>query len=413
MLRRILALAVIFVCTSVAWFLLAGAVFFRTYGAQQVLGSRVATTWGAPLRQKPPVACSGLAGPLALTASRVDVDVDLEPRQKGLLWYATYALLFRGTYTFEAPAGAPADTAVTLRLPLPAADAVYDNIVLDVDGAPARWEREPARPDAPPALAVTIPPHPGRPIVMRAAYRTRGQDTFTYDIGDRAAARDFTLTLTTNFAGYDVPDNALSPTSVVPRAGGGTPGKTLTWRFDNIVSGQPVTLALPQKLQPGPVVGRISLFAPVSLLLFFFVMFVITVVRGVDLHPMNYFFLATAFFAFHLLLAYLVDVIPVAPAFAIASAVSVGLVISYLRLVAGVRFALFTAGAAQLVYLVLFSAAFFVEGLTGLAVTLVSVATLFVTMQVTGRIRWGAKFAPAAPPAASPPPVVPPTPQGA
>lgn len=410
MLRRILALAVIFVCTSVAWFLLAGAVFFRTYGAQQVLGSRVATTWGAPLRQKPPVACSGLAQPLALTASRVDVDVDLQPRQKGLLWYATYALAFRGTYTFEAsPAG---DTAVTLRLPLPAADAVYDNIVLDVDGAPVRWEREPARPDAPPALAVTIPPHPGGPITLRAAYRTRGQDTFTYDIGDRAAARDFTLTATTNFAGYDVPDNALSPTSVTERSGPGSPGKTLTWRFDNIVSGQPVTLALPQKLQPGPVVGRISLFAPVSLLLFFFVMFVITVVRGVDLHPMNYFFLATAFFAFHLLLAYLVDVIPVAPAFAIASVVSVGLVVSYLRLVAGVRFALYTAGAAQLVYLVLFSAAFFVEGLTGLAVTLVSVATLFVTMQVTGRIRWGAKFASADPPAAATPSIAA-TPHGA
>lgn len=403
MLRRILALAVIFVCTSVAWFVLAGAVFFRTYGAQQVLGSRVATTWGAPLRQKPPVACSA-ARPLALTASRVDVDVDLQPRQKGLLWYATYALAFRGTYTFEVPPSG--DTAVTLRLPLPAADAVYDNIVLEVDGAPVRWEREPARPDAPPALAVTIPPHPGRPIELRAAYRTRGQDTFTYDIGDRAAARDFTLTATTNFAGYDVPEGALSPTSVADRggAGAGRAGKTLTWRFDNIVSGQPVTLALPQKLQPGPVVGRISLFAPVSLLLFFFVMFVITVVRGVDLHPMNYFFLATAFFAFHLLLAYLVDVIPVAPAFVVASVVSVGLVVSYLRLVAGVRFALHTAGAAQLVYLVLFSAAFFVEGLTGLAVTLVSVATLFVTMQATGRIRWGAKFA-SAPPAAPAPPV--------
>jgi len=33
----------------------------------------------------------------------------------------------------------------------------------------------------------------------------------------------------------------------------------------------------------------------------------LSALRGIDLHPMNYFFLAAAFFAFHLLLAYLCD----------------------------------------------------------------------------------------------------------
>ena len=61
--------------------------------------------------------------------------------------------------------------------------------------------------------------------------------------------------------------------------------------------------------------------------------------RGIDLHPMNYFFLACAFFAFHLLLAYLVDHISIHTAFVICSVVSLALVISYLRLVVGMRFA--------------------------------------------------------------------------
>jgi hypothetical protein len=60
---------------------------------------------------------------------------------------------------------------------------------------------------------------------------------------------------------------------------------------------------MPEKLQPGPLAGEISFFAPASLLLFFFVIFIVTRLRGIDLHPVNYFFLATAFFAFHLLLA--------------------------------------------------------------------------------------------------------------
>jgi inner membrane protein involved in colicin E2 resistance len=107
---------------------------------------------------------------------------------------------------------------------------------------------------------------------------------------------------------------------------------------------------------------------------------------------MNYFFLAGAFFAFHLLLAYLVDHVSIHIAMVIASIVSVGLVVSYLRLVAGIRFAAFEAGGAQLVYLVIFSYAFFWKGFTGLSITIISVVTLFVVMQVTGRIRWSEKF---------------------
>jgi len=50
----------------------------------------------------------------------------------------------------------------------------------------------------------------------------------------------------------------------------------------------------------------------------------------------------------------------------------------------------------------MFSYAFFLKGFTGLAITIGSVVTLFVAMQVTGRIRWTEKFSlkPVEPPAA-------------
>ena len=128
-------------------------------------------------------------------------------------------------------------------------------------------------------------------------------------------------------------------------------------------------------------------------------MFIITTMRNIDLHPMNYFFLATAFFAFHLLLAYLVDLVSIHLAFLLCSAVSVFLVVSYLRLVVGPRFALVEAGGAQFIYLVLFSYAFFWRGFTGLAITIGCIVTLFLVMQMTARIRWSERFAPAAEPA--------------
>jgi hypothetical protein len=75
------------------------------------------------------------------------------------------------------------------------------------------------------------------------------------------------------------------------------------------------------------------------------------------------------------------------------------MVVTYLRLVIGIAFATREAAVAQFVYLVLFSYAFFLKGFTGLAITIGSVVTLFVVMQITGRIRWAEKFAVKAPPA--------------
>jgi inner membrane protein involved in colicin E2 resistance len=159
-----------------------------------------------------------------------------------------------------------------------------------------------------------------------------------------------------------------------------------------LISGFDIALKMPEKLQPGPLAGEISYFAPVSLFFFFFVVFMLATLRGINLHPMNYFFLAAAFFAFHLLLAYLADHVSIHQAFVISSAVSILLVVTYLRLVVNLRFALAEAGLAQLVYLVLFSYAFFFEGITGLAITIGAILTLFVVMQMTAQIRWEEKF---------------------
>jgi hypothetical protein len=108
---------------------------------------------------------------------------------------------------------------------------------------------------------------------------------------------------------------------------------------------------------------------------------------------MNYFFISVAFFSFHLLLAYLVNYIDIYLALAICSAVSIFLVVSYMRLVVGVRFALLEVGLSQFVYLVLFSYAFFLKGYTGLIITICCILTLFLVMQFTARIDWDKQFA--------------------
>ena len=114
---------------------------------------------------------------------------------------------------------------------------------------------------------------------------------------------------------------------------------------------------------------------------------------------MNYFFIGAAFFSFHLLLAYLADHLLIHYAFLVAAAVSVFLVISYMRLVVGLRLALVETGLAQFIYLVLFSYTFFFVEYTGLAITILCIGTLFAAMQLTGRMDWSALLA--RPPAVS------------
>lgn len=405
MLRQILALTFIFVCTSIAWVILGTTIFSRTYGSNEQLQGRVASTWGTAQQQPPPTATytttevvntttvengkvivhSGNVQkqvPLSVEASRIQVNLRLTPRQKGLLWYSIYAVDFAGDYVFLNNT-AQAQT-VDFRLKFPAQKAIYNGLQMKVNGQTV-------------ALATDDQGTVGQAMIgaggsasLHVAYRSQGLDSWRYQLGDGVAqARDFALTMQTNFRDIDFADDTLSPTSKELAAD----GWKLTWKYSNLVSGFQIGMTMPQKLQPGPLAGEISYAAPVSLFFFFFLMFILTTLRNIDLHPMNYFFLATAFFAFHLLLAYLVDHISIHAAMILASLVSVALLVSYLRLVVGLRFAALEAGTAQLIYLVLFSYAFFWKGFTGLAITVIAIITMFVVMQATGRIRWWERFA--------------------
>jgi hypothetical protein len=405
MIKRIAAICFIFFCTTVAWMILGGTIFQRTYSADGSLEGKVASSWGTKQTQKAPAAnyfeehvrteelqengrtvqkriTESVPVKVPLEASRVDVAVHLDPRQKGLLWYSTYGVDFSGTYTYLNNSNA--ERTIYVRMDFPAAHAVYDDLALTVDGNPLT----PAIDSNGVAANFTAPS--GKPVQVTYSYHSQGMESWSYKFGDDVSSvKDFVLTMKTNFKNVDFGPETLSPTEKRET----DDGQLLTWRYKNLLSGLQVGTTMPEKLQPGPLTGQISFFAPVSLFFFFFLMFILTTLRGIDLHPMNYFFLATAFFAFHLLMAYLVDHISIHVAFVICSAVSVFLVVSYLRLVVGMRFAALEAGGAQLVYLVLFSYAFFFKGLTGLAITIGSIITLFVVMQLTGRVKWEEKFA--------------------
>jgi hypothetical protein len=402
--KRIAAVVFIFICTSVAWMILGGAIFTRTDSTGALSESRVESTWGSAQVQRPPEArwyeqkvneepvfegnrtvmrrsTTTQTINLDLEQSRVKVNFDLDHRKKGLLWYSTYGVDFAGEYLFRNESDEAHTTIFTF--PLPAQNAVYDGLALKVNGAPLKFATNSNNVTG----DFTVPPHEAARLSV--AYHSQGMDTWRYSFGENVSSvRDFQLEMGTDFKKIDFPDSTLSPTRKQETSN----GWNLTWDYKNLISGFQIGMKMPDKLQPGPLAGKISFFAPVSLFFFFFVMFILCTIRGIELHPMNYFFIAAAFFAFHLLLAYLVDHISIHLAFVICSAVSIFLVVSYLRLVVGSKFAMREAALAQFVYLVLFSYAFFFEGFTGLSITIGAIVTLFVAMQTTGRMNWGERF---------------------
>jgi hypothetical protein len=315
------------------------------------------------------------------------VDLHLDQRLKGLVWYSLYDVGFQGAWTYAHALPSAGDLKVRFRFPDPR--GVYDGFRFVVDDVPQDLRPKDG------AVEATVPVRPGQKVRLAVQYKSRGMDEWRYVPEPGVASlKDFRLTLRTDFADIDFPAGSLSP-STRARAGA---GYSLAWAFEHVVTGHAIGIATPRRIQPGELAAALSFSAPISLFFFFLLVLVLARLRGLDLHPVNYVFLAAAFFSFHLLFAYTVDHLSIAPAFAASSAVSVLLVVSYLRLVISARFAFVEAAAAQLVYMVGFSLAHFWEGFTGLTVTVLSIVTLFLLMQLTGRIRWGA-LASAPPPA--------------
>jgi hypothetical protein len=409
--RRLVAIVVIFLGASVAWATLGSSLLARAGGFDRRLEQEVEGLWGRPHHQVGPAAQVLRPGhqtevvettrdgatpvreevtrpvvheiPLPLERTRAEVDLDLEQRRRGLLWYPTYTVAFDADYEFRNPD--PEPRTVRIRFPLPAEDALLDDFVFLLDGrqvAPSA--------DAAGEIVGETQAAAGAAVTLHVSYRSRGMRRWTYAFAPSGAmqVRRLEFAMRTSFPDVDFPAGTLSPDSLTRRAD----GADLVWRFENLIAGQGIGVEMPERINPGPFAARVTFFAPVSLLFFLTVMVLAGATSGPALHPMHYWFISAAFFAFHLLLAYLVDHINLHLAFAIAAITSVTLVVTYVRAIAGAARLVLTTGAAQIVFLVLFSYAFFLEGFTGLTITIGAIVTLFVLMQATARVAWDEVF---------------------
>ncbi|MCB9689890.1 MAG: hypothetical protein H6735_32925, partial [Alphaproteobacteria bacterium] len=165
---RAAALAVILAASTMAWWILAGTMQYRTDQQEQQLAMAVAELWGQPMTQTAPTLALarrtwvnqdetlyGADGmplrdeqgavrtrtkrvevassvPVSPSSSDLDVDLALDQRRKGLLWFSLYDVDFSGEWSWTNPSDQAETLMVTFTFPI--ADAIYDDVAFTVDG---------------------------------------------------------------------------------------------------------------------------------------------------------------------------------------------------------------------------------------------------------------------------------------
>src|ERR1700722_11678360 len=143
MLVRLGGVAFVLGAATIGWFILGATIGIRTGASDLSQRDQLAAIWGAeqvqpapgfayetslPDKKGHPIRVVRAAAP---ASSRLDVDLVLDPRQKGLLWYNTYAVRFGATYRIVNPGPA---AHLNVAFVFPSDSATYDDFTLDVDG---------------------------------------------------------------------------------------------------------------------------------------------------------------------------------------------------------------------------------------------------------------------------------------
>src|SRR5262249_33434879 len=151
-----------------------------------------------------------------IEASNVAADLNLDYRQKGLLWYSTYKVKFSSNYKFSNPSATKQK--IKFKFQLPTQQAIYDNLKLSVGnkqipnvfpssayvsvssaGTPYGVSSQSAS-----VISGFDELEPGQSDTISISYDSQGLDNWRYSFGsDVSEVKNFTLKINTDFDEID------------------------------------------------------------------------------------------------------------------------------------------------------------------------------------------------------------------
>ena len=176
--RYIIAVIAIFMLGAAGWFVLGSASALRSDMMSYNLDRAVASLWGNPIVQSAPALSVKIPGTnerrnLVASANDLKVDLQLQQRRKGLIWYPTYVVDFSGEYAITNNDAVAQN--ILLHFPFPDASATYDQFQFWIDEQAQNVDIDTAA-----GLNEIIEVEPGATRRFRIAYRTRGLREWRY-----------------------------------------------------------------------------------------------------------------------------------------------------------------------------------------------------------------------------------------
>ncbi len=185
-------------------------------------------------------------------AAAHDITLKQNARKKGSALYGGYETTCRFTWKLKSPADR--ETKGTLRFPLPAQGAMYDDLVATINGADVLPKMELSES----ALVLTRDLEPEEELDVAISFKSRGMSQWYFQVAEQREIRDFKLTLDLPDlpnAKLNYPEGCMSPTAIEPIENGR--GSQLTYRLDHALSQKGMGISLPTLPQPGAMTNAV------------------------------------------------------------------------------------------------------------------------------------------------------------
>lgn len=372
---------------SIGWFMLADRLQERTHKAMYDQLDSVKQIWGGNLAQPmPSIRYKRFSSDVSSLskgethAMDISVDLTVDYRKKGLIYYTGYNADFTGKYILVNPENEQIYLSFIFPYPTQQGEGMLRNVKLLING-----EEDNTNTEYQPALALwTGLLKPAESLEITVNYQGRGLNQFKYGFEPGQQINNFSMKMTVHGAKMlDYADSTMPPTET-PQD---TPdGKLLIWKLDRTLTQFNIGVVLPDKLNIEKQLAVMTFRAPAFFSLFLVSLFVIFLLAGESLNFIPVAILSVTYFLFYPLFAYLLVYIDLIIAFAIAFIVIGLLIFNYVRSLHNAKIA-FAVTTGYIFYLGITSVAALLPTYTGLILTVEGVVLMGIIMQVLSRYK--------------------------
>jgi len=251
----------------------------------------------------------------SLVRGEVAIDVRMNYRQKGTAYYTCYE--DRWTFDYLVKNRSEKTTEAEYRFSPPASQGFFGDFLIKVNGKD--WAEHLVRSDTAQTWKMTMTP--GQEVRVQVQYASRGMDFIRYTPAYMASRQHYKVSMRiwpdaargkkrlVWEEDMSVPIGCMTPLTITNSPADGEP-MVLEWDLKSVATTFGMGVVLPKVTQPGYYTARLLHEAPLGMLLLAASLVVTWMLLGKEADLLSLGILATAYYLFYTLLAYMTNLLP-------------------------------------------------------------------------------------------------------